>query len=156
MAREQVFQTLDLMRHICSFGYPEFKQNMEKVFYELIYERHSMNHVLKQFPYTKEHLKPSTIFWYNMKDLLELFFALKECRCCTRHSHNKPNIQLEIVHGRTRVVFCRKPLHKGLPECVNLHNCLCQCRSRARSLSKQIEYDTSFKRTDLGCIGSKN
>ena len=152
-AKQRVFQTLDIMRHICSFGYPEYSYLMKRLCIDIIFRRALLTKVIKMYPYTEKHLQPTENRWYTLKDAIKNFFHLKQCRCCTRHSHNKPDIKIDIVDGLAWVVFYRKK--KFVPECVNLHECPCDCRRRARMMSKLIESETVRKRNDLGCIGEK-
>ena len=122
----KVFQNMDLIREIYSYGEPE--------------HRHWMWFVLQQ---TKEVLLSKVPATYpysrgdaHLKKELTQFFLLNRCRCCSRHSHNKPTILFGHQDDHDWLVLDNITVF--VPECKDLGNCLCDCRHKMRKLSEFI------------------
>jgi hypothetical protein len=124
MARK-VFANEDLKRHIFSFGYPEhaeFTKSLKEVlkvdslqfyhrYYEDRYDRCIYDYLMDEFT-SKEIVE-----WTN-------YFA--RCRCCTRHSHDKPYIRNGVVIYTPKIQS-------------NVHKCECPCRSLGRNCARVYE-----------------
>ena len=123
MARK-VFANEDLKRHIFSFGYPEhvdFTKSLKEVlkvdsfqFYHRYYEDRCDRCI---YDYLMDEFTPKEIVeWTN-------YFA--RCRCCTRHSHDKPYIRNGVV------IYTQK--------ITSSDECECPCRSLGRNCARVYE-----------------
>ncbi len=116
----QVFHSMDLIRHIYSFG-PDHREKMARVMESL---KHPTAKDLRIDRICIPHVHPRDLLQY-VKDT--------RCRCCSRHSHRK-----------TRPVF----LHSGIcfaparerrvPEDMDYDECSCYCRQRSREFIRRI------------------
>ncbi len=123
MARS-VFANEDLKRHIFSFGYPEhveFTKSLSEVlkvdsgrFHDRYYEE---RHDRCIYDYLMDEFTPKELVaWTN-------YFA--RCRCCTRHSHDKPYIRKSVV------IYT--------PKIQSTDECDCPCRSLGRNCARVYE-----------------
>ncbi len=120
----KVFETIDLLRHIYSFG-PEHRENMAKVCERI------------KCPQA-EDLPACRFVPPSQKDALVQFYRNVRCHCCSRHTHFKPTAM--IYHKR--LVFYRGS-DKTLPESKNLEDCECYCRHLSRNfISKYVLWET--------------
>ena len=110
----EVFGTIDLLRHIYSFG-PEHRENMAKVCERI------------KCPQA-EDLPACRFVPPCQKDDLVQFYRNVRCHCCSRHTHFKPTAM--IYHKR--LVFYRGS-DRYLPESKNLEDCECHCRHLSRN-----------------------
>ena len=125
MAR-QVFDSLDLVRHIYSFG-PEHREKMEEVTNSL------------RNP-TEQDFGIDRIFVPRGVDRRDVFQYFKDarCRCCTRHSHNKTR---PVIY-RHMLCFAPAYIHHIRQDPLQHHqdqlDCGCLCRQRSRLIIKEI------------------
>jgi len=128
----KVFQNDDLLRHIYGFGDVVHRKQMDMNFYEM--ETYTLSKVPEQYPYSDPDM--DIINDETMHQSLTRFFQLHRCMCCTRHTHNKP--QLYLVHWKPEpwMVVGKRIIYS--PECKNLHNCFCDCRHKTRILVDRI------------------
>lgn len=127
MART-VFANEDLKRHIFSFGYPEhieFTKSLTDIlkvdsrrFYDRYYEDRDDRCI---HDYLVDEFTPNELIdWMN-------YFA--RCRCCTRHSHDKPratNQGIVYTHRATTYYDC---------------DCPCPCRSLGRNCANVLSLE---------------
>jgi len=118
---KQVFESLDLVRHIFSYG-PEHREKIEKV------------HESLKNPNAKD-LKLNNVFigYHLTMPEVVVYFQLARCRCCSRHSHRK-TYPLITNH----VLSFAPPYAKRVPEEKDLGDCECLCRQRSRLFVKEI------------------
>ena len=121
---KQVFDNKDLVSLIYSFG-PGHREQMKQVYDSF---KTSTKCLLSPVPNEMKHHP-------NLDKFIE-FFVLKRCRCCSRHSHGKPNIYME--HGE--VVFEVKRYQERVPE-GNIKECDCSCRKDCRNLLWELAYE---------------
>lgn len=119
---KQVFESLDLVRHIYSYG-PEHRDNMAKV------------HESLKNPTAKDLRLHNVFTGYpiNIEDVVQYYRDIR-CRCCSRHSHRK-----------SYPMFCNSLLYfappgnsLSVPEEKNLRDCKCLCRQQSRAFIKLI------------------
>jgi hypothetical protein len=128
----QVFQTLDLIRHIYSFGDPDHRQQMIEICKELRHENVSR--------YGKELLSSIPKYYYEhstkdahsefMLESLKQFFRCGRCQCCSRHAHRKPTMIRDPPYG----YLCLEREERHVPEDKHLEPCDCSCRKIMRCL----------------------
>ena len=137
---QKLFESEDLKRHIYSFGSEEHRRLMRdlrsKLEFDLFHPRMDTDGLLTDVPdkfkYTKWHLLKAEN--HTMRESFLSFYRYRSCRCCSRHSHNKPDIRLK--HGK--LLFLRN--QTLVPECKNLQDCPCYCRTEARYLWSLIRH----------------
>ena len=123
----KVFQNMDLVREIYSYGDPSHRESMREVL--RLSKGVPVSYVLKTYRYS-----PKDAY---LKESLTEFFLLRRCRCCSRHAHNTP--QIHIVHDSKKkewLVFDYRTMY--FPECNNHGDCDCNCRHRMRILAQFI------------------
>jgi hypothetical protein len=141
----KVFQNMDLIRLIYGYGDPEHRNSMD-----YIHQRTKevlLTHVPATYPYTRGEVP--------LKDTLTEFFLLRRCRCCSRHSHSKPNIYFGYTHGcRDDEVWLVIDYRTVIvPECKDLGDCNCDCRHKMRKLSEFIERQSHMNTIKYESIG---
>jgi hypothetical protein len=117
----------DINRKIFEFGYPEYRGYIQTICKDIQNRNYTLSKVQKQ------------ITDAEMKELLDEFFKLKNCRCCSRHSHNKPEIQVR-TNPKCIKYLCIIQQDDWLPECKNLHDCDCLCRHHSRTICDAISF----------------
>jgi hypothetical protein len=127
----KVFRNMDLIREIYGYGDSDHRNSMD-----YIHQRTKevlLTYVPSTYPYSREDA--------HLKDTLTEFFRLRRCRCCTRHSHNKPNIYFGYTNGCQDEDVWLVLDHRNVivPECKDLGGCNCDCRHKMRKLSEFIE-----------------
>jgi hypothetical protein len=134
----KVFQNDDLLRHIYGFGDPTHREQMNMNFYEM--KAYTLSKVPEQYPYSvpDHHVMNDE----NMRESLTRFFRLRRCMCCTRHTHNKPQLYLVKQETNSWIVIDRKIYY--VPECKDLHDCECDCRHDMRQLARRISYRSAL------------
>jgi len=137
----KVFQSDDLTRIIYGYGDPKHREQMRRIRQEI--KGLILSKVPKTYPYPCKMTRP----WMEVR--LERFFRLKRCQCCTRHSHNKPNLQLETRYKIPYLIVDRRVAL--VPECKNLDNCDCDCRREIRALCRDILFHS--QRVNLLTLG---
>ena len=119
---KQVFDSLDLVRHIYSYG-PEHRDNLAKV------------HESLKYPTAKDLRLHNILIGYSMPmhNVVQYYRDIR-CRCCSRHSHRKSYPM--ICHQ----MLCFAPPGNSLsvPEEKNFGDCECHCRHRSRVFIKVI------------------
>ena len=118
---KQVFESLDLVRHIFSYG-PEHREKLAMVHESL------MNPIAKD-------LKIDNVFiGYKMTlESVVQYFRDVRCRCCSRHSHRKT---YPVITNRG---LCFAPAYTGrVPEDKDMGDCECYCRHYSRTFIKEI------------------
>jgi hypothetical protein len=122
-----VFGSEDLKRLIFSFGYPEHREFTASLTESLAVDPYPFEDRFLEnqqdrclYDYLVEEYTPQElILWSN-------YFA--RCRCCTRHSHDKPRfVNQEIVFTK------RSP--------TKVYECECTCRHYARMCVKAFSHE---------------
>jgi len=136
MARK-VFQNEDLIREIYSYGDPDHRVHLWYIL------QHSKDVILTHVPATYPYSSGDAY----LKDGLMEFFRLRRCKCCSRHSHNKPNIFFGYTNGclDEDVWLVFDHTRSMVPECKDLGDCDCDCRHQMRSMSNWICHRTHMK-----------
>lgn len=122
---------LDVIRLICSFGYPEHKTYMKEVCAEVRHQLSVLNHNMGLLQ--KEKLKmilPTGTQWFLKyeadKNVLHDFFQqCIRCCCCSKHCNNRPTNYL------TDEVSVGENFSSGEP-------CHCKCRSISRDIKRAL------------------
>jgi len=118
----QVFASIDLVRHIYSYG-PEHREKLAMVLESL------KNPTAKDLGIEKVSVSHSDVFWdYSVVD----YFKDVRCRCCSRHSYRKT---YPVVYGNR---LCFAPGYSCVPEENDLGDCECYCRQRSRRFVKLV------------------
>jgi hypothetical protein len=134
---KQVFESLDLVRHIYSFG-PEHRTHLRQVNTE--FKGVLLSTVHKRYPYRRAD--EERYYGATTSTMLREFYRLNRCRCCSRHSHNKPIVALTQTH-----LILRQP-YTWVPECKDLFDCRCNCRFSCRTYVSMLR-----RRTHLPILG---
>ena len=118
---KQVFASIDLVRHIYSYG-PEHREQWQKV-----------GESLKN-PTAKDLRLEHVIIPHNVTmDYVVKYFKMIRCRCCSRHSHRKT---YPVITNR---ILCFAPAYsKWVPEEKNKFDCECLCRQASRVFVKEM------------------
>lgn len=122
----------DILRDVYSFGYPNHRVYMKEICQEI-----ELNHetIHKYLSYAWEQNGELELYdgnsmsdyikrQFHRHEIMHMFRYYKKCRCCTRHSHYKPDI--------TRQQRNPKPDHN--PHYTHDTTCLCSCRHMSRHL----------------------
>jgi hypothetical protein len=126
MAR-MVFANEDLKRHIFSFGYPEhieFTKSLTEILkvdsfkFEGWYYDNRQDRPL--YDYLTEEFTP--------KELIEWINYFARCRCCTRHSHDKPRVTKQGIVYTPRLD-------------TTDDGCDCPCRSLGRNCALVLSHE---------------
>jgi hypothetical protein len=118
---KQVFESLDLVRHIYSYG-PEHREKIARV------------HESLKNPNAKDLRIENVFIGYHLTlGAMVQYFQLIRCRCCSRHSHHK---SYPVI---TNNVLCFAPPYTPrVPEDKDMHDCKCTCRQQSRIFVKEI------------------
>ena len=122
-----VFDNQDLVRLIYSFGSVDHRIQMYWVADSLQFPRFK-----RTDKYIGKQLLspvPNLMKYHRNWNLYVEFFLYKGCRCCSRHSHRKPDIYLE--YGM--VVF-QTGSTTMVPEALGKKDCDCECRRKCRNI----------------------
>ena len=118
---KQVFESLDLVRHIYSYD-AEHREKMAKVHESLMYP-------------TAKDLRIHNVFigyHLSIEDAVQYYRDIR-CRCCSRHSHRK---SYPVITNR---ILCFAPAYTGrVPEDKYSRDCECLCRHQSRLFVKKI------------------
>lgn len=137
---QKVLANEDLKRLVYSFGSIDNRRLMRQVRYKINFDildtrldtEGLLTKVIRNFIYTKwDH---EYIEEMDLRETFMNFYRFRSCRCCSRHSHNKPNIRMK---GK-QLLFLREEIQ--VPECKNLNHCHCYCRKETRHLWSMIRY----------------
>jgi hypothetical protein len=134
---KQVFESLDLVRHIYSFG-PEHRVHIRQVNSE--FKDILLSSVPDRYPYQKAD--EQRYYGATTRVLLKEFYRFKRCHCCSRHAHNKPTIELTPTH-----LIIRHP-RVSVPECKDLYSyyiCRCNCRHSCRIYAEHLRRRTHLQ-----------
>jgi len=134
----KVFDNDFLLREIYGYGDPCHRDSMKKISRELNYS--ILSKVPDQYPYTRPDYQ--RMHDMNMKESLVRFFQLRRCMCCSRHTHNKPNITL-VTRQDGLWIEINNVTHR-VPECKEIDDCDCDCRHCMRILSRRISYRSAL------------
>jgi len=118
-----IFENEDIMRHIYSFGYPEHRIYMKQLCKEINTDLPDLSN-WKQNRINLEIMSTYLKRTYKRVELIELNHKYNKCRCCTRHSYNKPNLLNRELNLRLR----QKPYYENI--------CKCNCRHITRHIFK--------------------
>lgn len=119
----------DVATLICSFGYPEYKEHMKEIIYQLtglleynIYLLEEDYLKLSRMNYTRCIIEYLT---YAVEDevLEDLFKQCSKCCCCSKHGHNRPK------NYYTDEVSIGENFETS-------EQCECKCRSIARNIKR--------------------
>jgi hypothetical protein len=125
---------LDVIRHIYSFGDPSHREQLKRVHRQL--PTVLLSTVPNRYPYQKaDELR---YYGATTRVLLQEFYRLKRCQCCSRHAHNKPTIELNSH------LVIRYPRHQ-VPECKDLYRCGCNCRHSCRVYAELLRQRTHLR-----------
>ena len=122
---KQVFENMDILRHIYGFGDSTHRARWKEVLEE---ERPVSSIPTNYLPEFQARFK--------------LFDRLVRCRCCSRHSHRKPWMKVE-----DNLLAYFMNCGPRVPEDKDLDDCRCACRRQARQLLRHIR--VAFRRDDL-------
>lgn len=130
---EQVMNNEDLLRIIYSFGYPKHREYIKEIVSTFHYKHSKRNNIMTCLKYdwnlyasNNPHYSTMDSFMSDLLSEKEQEYILRQmiqCRCCTRHSHNKP-----IMVDKT---FYYKQSNKRY---YNDVDCKCSCRNLSRQL----------------------
>jgi len=122
---KQVFENMDILRHIYGFGDSTHRARLK----EVLEEERPISSIPKNYlPQFQQRFK--------------LFDKLVRCRCCSRHSHRKPWMKVE-----DNLLAYYMNYVPRVPEDKDLDDCRCACRRQARQLLRHIR--VAFLRDDL-------
>jgi hypothetical protein len=124
----------DVIAHICSFGYPEYKEHMNKICYQLT---HYTGYGLLEYNLYLLHEDYIYLYGINyvrcMVDFLhyavdnevleKLFIQCTKCCCCSKHCHNRPT---NYYSDEVSIGENFEPSEQ----------CHCNCRQLSRSIKR--------------------
>ncbi len=122
MAR-QVFAMDDLKRHIFSFGYPEhiaFTKSLKVILKVDTTPFEERFHAYRDGRSLPRYLLEE----FDAQELVECIHYFSRCRCCTRHSHDKPYVS-------TFGIAYTPKIHSS-------DECECQCRHIGRNCARAL------------------
>jgi hypothetical protein len=132
---EQVFENADIMRYIYSFGYVGHRTYMKQLSYELDTRLDSFDN-LDPIGWMENRIRGESLceFLHREKtydELVDLYHMYKNCHCCTRHCHYKPNFYEmdENTKPEPNPHYTTAPNGKSKRK---YHGCLCKCRVNIR------------------------
>lgn len=131
MSGKKVFETKDLLRHIYSFGTDEHRKFTKTILDEPVCLSNVPRKYLKSKKENPEFFEKKDTIYH----LLPKFYKLRQCHCCSRHTHRKPNIVLN--NGRILYLTdygARVPEDKGSAD-----DCYCECRHRCRAIVRILQ-----------------
>jgi hypothetical protein len=128
---------------ICSFGYPEYKEYMNEICYQLTHYtgtgllQYNLYLLEEDFLslYRMNYVRCMTEFLAYAVDeeiLQNLFKQCTKCCCCSKHGHNRPtNYYTDDVS-----------IGENLEEM-----CHCKCRSLSRNIKRVTMYKENYKKS---------
>lgn len=131
---EKLFENKDIMRHIYSFGYPEHRNYMKRLSYEMDTNLTGFNITPKDWPKDRRHGESLCSFLAREKsrsELIDMYHMYKNCHCCSRHCYYKPN--LYELNENPKLI--PNPHYETTPTgmCkLKFYTCKCNCRSYIR------------------------
>jgi hypothetical protein len=128
------FQNIDIQRHIMSFGYPGYREDIQQICRDIKAKTWILKKVPDRYPETDGFINSM-----NLKMLFTEYFKHRHCRCCSRHSHNKPDLQIRST-PKGQLYFYIVYNDEWFPECKNLHDCKCDCRHETRMICGGIAH----------------
>ena len=123
---KKMFNNEDIIRHICSFGYPEYRTHLTTICSQIKSNHAKISEKLSNEWEQCQNYNSLTSYIgyvYPRKDILEMYYQYKKCHCCTRHSHYKPDIIRKKVNKKPRNSYY-----------TTTEDCLCDCRHMTRHL----------------------
>jgi hypothetical protein len=128
---KKVFDNHDLVCLIYSFGSPDHRVKMRWIEDSLLYpDFHPTDEILGKCLLSPiPNLMKHHIDWGVYID----FFMNKRCRCCSRHSHRKPNIYMKKFS-----IHFDNGDKSMVPEAIVEKDCECECRHRCRKIIKYL------------------
>ena len=130
MAAKTVFNSIDLVRHIYSFGDPAHRLMTRELCKEI---RPNPDQFLDDFFLRRSQEPDEFHYRYTIQDFVEeigrvricrYLTAFKRCYCCQRHNRNKP-----ILH-EGRLMVCEGTVTERMEEEI----CFCDCRHASRRI----------------------
>lgn len=120
---------------ICSFGYPEYKEHMKEICYQInnytgtgLLE-YNLNFLDQEYDYLLriryiQCMQEFLTYAVDEEILQDLFKQCTKCCCCSKHGHNRPmNYYTDEV---------------SIGESFNTYDCKCYCRHMARHIKRVI------------------
>jgi hypothetical protein len=130
IALKQIFDNEDIIRNICSFGYPEYRGLIAGIGKQITTNNQAMDlhfDIVWAVNYSRFNSMSHYIsVTYDRPSILKMHKRYSMCRCCTRHAYYKPDILKQDYNS--------KPA-----EChySDTHpTCMCKCRNMARYMYK--------------------
>jgi hypothetical protein len=128
----------DVASLICSFGYPEYKENMKEILHQLSGLLEYNLYLLEEDYVKLLHMNYigciDEYFTYAVDDEIieDLFKQCSKCCCCSKHGHNRP------TNYYTDEVSIGENFEPS-------EQCHCTCRHMARQI-KRREYSENNKK----------
>ena len=141
---DQVMNNIYLLRIIYSFGYPEHRLYMKRIVDDFKDEQNTREFNMEcimddwalyyqsQYYHSGFDMLLSDLF--NRQQQKVLLFQMIKCKCCTRHSHNKP------ILLNDRIIYYPTSIKHTKDECY------CHCRHLSRNLWHCYKEHTSLHR----------
>lgn len=130
----QVFQNIDLVRHIYSFGDPSHRTFTFYLKWDLkpwpdVFLQRYMDRQLESGHYgysIQEYL-----YEFSNRQIVRLLKQYRRCYCCERHNTNKLIFYNQVVRTPEPMVYESHPT-----------NCLCSCRKLSRIFIAHLSENT--------------
>jgi len=127
MNASKVFDTLDLVRHIYSFGDPEHRRYTKEIGTELRYTRDFLDHMTQYRVIRSGKVQIKEFIQFLGEENHHYLRQYKRCYCCQRHNEEKP-----ILHeGRVTI-------QKGTVTETESDICFCGCRHYSRKIIRTL------------------
>ena len=124
-----IFDNEDIIRHICSFGYPEYRGLIAGIGKQITTNNQALDlhfDIVWEANYSRfNSLGHYISVTYDKPSILKLHKRYKMCHCCTKHSY-KPDILKQDYNS--------KPFESYYSD--TQPKCRCKCRHMARHMYK--------------------
>ena len=127
MNATKVFNTLDLVRTIYSFGDPDHRRQTRQIGSDILHTHDFLDH-MTQYRYFCTHKVTIKEFIQSLGEGSHPYLRqFKRCYCCQRHNHLKP-----ILHeGRVMIL-------EGTVTETESDICFCACRHYSRKIIRTL------------------
>ena len=125
-----IFDNEDIIRHICSFGYPEYRSLIAGIGKQITTNNQAFDlhfDIVWEANYSRFNSMGHYIsVTYDKPSILKLHKRYSRCRCCTKHAYYKPDILKQDYNS--------KPFESYYSD--THPKCRCKCRHMARHMYK--------------------
>ena len=131
MNAKTVFNTLDLVRLIYSFGDPDHRRMTRQLGHDLqsIPGKFMDDFCIRKMQEDDTYTIQAFVEEMDYARICRYLTGFKRCYCCERHNRGKP-----ILH-EGRIVVCQGTVTERMEEEI----CFCECRHASRRFCKSVQ-----------------